>query len=545
MHYTQDDYDGAELIFLLDVNWSGVLHKFSTRPIVFDGVEYSGSLNEISFEETTDDIGFDPEKNSASIAVFFDGLNMVQEYRKGRTLEGERATLSYVLVKNGETSTTSQLILSGIIQEPIIGDPEEPVSFVAFSLEEKPFDIEIPILSANSDINENKHPNADDAAIGKMYPLVFGTVGVTRKAGVVQQLFSSPAYNYKKYGLGSPTHDVLFAIAGHACTGTTVQITDGTTAPVTKTIQSAIDTDGQNFSYIDLTASSLLYPARTSLANNASLPDEFWITWTDGGGLKSPYRDEVLSGGGDVVRWLLSRTGVDVDDGAFANISPILNEYRFAGFVNDGITTAALLNDHILPYLPIQIKAGPKGLRPILHQYIAFQHVEPVTQIIADDGDWIQIGAIETTTNTSEIYNAVRINYAWNGQEDSFFHSLYVGPDGQDTDLSKKNLYSLTSKNRYGKSQQTFDALYIYETRTAARFAGDFVRRNSFPTRMIRFVASIEYGYLQLGDVVELTSFDLFMNRQKCSVVSKQWDVTEWVFVLMFEDTPLHTDRTI
>jgi hypothetical protein len=233
-----------------------------------------------------------------------------------------------------------------------------------------------------------------------------------------------------------------------------------------------------------------------------------------------------------------------MDDAAFANISPILNEYRFAGYVNDGMTTAQLLNDHILPYLPIQIKAGPKGLRPILYQYIALQNVQPVAHIISGEGDWIQIGALETTTNTSEIYNAVRLHYAWNGIEDSFFHSLYMGSDGVDDDYSKNNLYSQTSKNRYGVSQQTFESMFIYETRTAARFCGDFIRRNSFPRRFVRFVASLEYGFLQLGDVVELTSSSLYMDRQKCTVVSKLWDVTEWIFVLMFEDTPLHVDRT-
>ena len=544
MQYTQTDYENAELVFLIEINWFGQYHRFSTKPVVFDGFEYGGSLSEITFEEQVDDMGIDPQSNSASISLHFDGYDMVQEYRRGRTLEGQRATLSYILVKDDQVySTSSVRVLSGIIQEPIIGDPEEPVSFVAFSLEEKEYDIEVPLLSSNSEINENKHPNADDAAIGKMYPFILGEPGVTRKAGTTEQLFSTPAYNNKAYDVGSPPHDVYFIVAGHATIGETVQIWDGVTSPLTKTIEPAVDSDGQRYGYIDVTSSHLLYTGQTSLASNAEHPSEYWLAWTDGGGIANPYGDGVLTGGGDVVRYLLSRTGVEMDDAAFANIAPILNEYRFAGFVNDGITTASLLNEHILPYLPIQIKAGPKGLRPILYQYIALQNVQPVAHVISGQGDWIQIGALETTTNTSEIYNAVRLHYAWNGIEDSFFHSLYMGPDGVDDDYSKKNLYSQTSKNRYGVSQQTFEAMFIYETRTAARFCGDFIRRNSFPRRFVRFVASLEYGFLQLGDVVELTSSSLYMDRQKCTVVSKMWDVTEWVFVLMFEDTPLHVDR--
>jgi len=545
MQYSQTDYENAELVFLLEIDWFGYIHRFSTKPIVFDGNEYGGSMSEITFEESTDDIGINPESNIASIALHFDGYNMVEEYRKGRTLEGQKATLSYVLTKEDQLySTHAIIVLSGLIQEPIIADPEEPVSFVAFSIEQKEYDIETPVIPPRAIITDSKFPYSDENAIGKRYPLVIGEPGKTRKGGAITQLYSTPAYNYKKDNVGSPTHEVRYVIAYHSCFGENVTISDNVTAPLTRTIEAAVDAEGQRYSYIDLSFSSLLYPGATSLSNNAAHPDEFWITWSDGGGMKSPYRDEVLSGGGDVVRWLLSRTNAEIDDGAFANISPILNDYRFAGFVNDDTTAASMLSDHILPFLPIQIKYGPKGLRPILHQYIAIQHVQPITHVIADKGDWIRISPLETKTNTSEIYNAVRINFAWNGQTDSFFHALYMGPNAEDNDLSKNNLYSSTSANRYGISEESFDAMFIYEIGTAARVAGDFIRRKSFPQRFLRFAASKEYGFLQLGDIIELTSDSLFMDRQKCSVVSKIWDVSEWIFVLMFEDSPLHTDRT-
>ena len=113
----------------------------------------------------------------------------------------------------------------------------------------------------------------------------------------------------------------------------------------------------------------------------------------------------------------------------------------------------------------------------------------------------------------------------------------------QTTEDSKKNLYSLSSANRYGVSQQTLDAYFIYDTQTAVRVAGDYIRRLSFPVRYISFSASIEYGYLQLGDVIEVTSSDLFFEQQLTTIVGKTWDVTNWVFTLMFDDSPLHLER--
>ena len=545
MQYTQTDYDRAQMVFLLSLDWNGQIYGFSSLPVSFEGIEYGGSLSEVTFSEQTDIIGLDVQANSFSCAVYFDGLDMIQQWRRGRTLEGVAATLSYILLKEGQIySTKAVLLLKGIIQEPIIGDPEEPVSFAAFTVEQKPYDIEVPIIGAASEINERKHPNADESALGKFYPVVIGKAGQTRKGSDTQQLFATPAYNNKAYDIGSPAHDVQFIVAGHACSGTTVQISDNVKTPITKTLQSAVDTDLQPYSFIDLTGESFLYPGATSLSNNASHPSEFWITWTNGGGLRSPYRDGVLEGGGDICRWALSRTGVEVDHGAFANISPILNEYKFAGFINDsGMTTAQFLEDHILPFLPIEIRSGPKGLRPILAQYIALQHVQSVVSINAGDGDWQQVGPLETQTNTSEIYNACRINYAYNSQEDSFFHTMYVGPQGRDKEDSKKNLYSMSSSNRYGISQQTFDAFFIYDPRTAGRFAGDFIRRASFPVRYIRFAADIEYGWLQLGDIITITSTALYLDGQNCTIVGKSWDVTNWIFTLMIDDSPIHLDR--
>ena len=545
MQYTQTDYNRAQIVFLLDVDWAGQQYGFSSFPISFDGREYAGNLSDVRYEEQTDVVGINLEANSFSCAVYFDGLNMIQEYRRGRTLEGQKATLSYILVKDGEPYSTEPIILlKGIIQEPIIADPEEPVSFAAFSVEQKPYDLEVPIISAASEINERKHPDADETALGKFYPVIIGKAGQTRKGTAQQQLFATPAYNHKRYDLGSPIHDVLFIVAGHACTGNTVQISDNVKTPVSKTLEAAVDADGHRYSYIDITGEHTLYPGQTALANNASHPTEFWITWTDGGGLRSPYRDGVLEGGADICRWALSRTGVDVDHGAWGNVSAILNQYKFAGFINDSkMSTAAFLEDHILPFLPIEIRSGPRGLRPILAQYIAIQNIQAVARINLGNGDWQQISALETRTDTSEIYNACRINYAYNSIEDAFFHTLYVGPEGQDTEDSKKNLYSLTSSNRYGVSQQTLDAYFIYDTQTAVRVAGDYIRRLSFPVRYISFSASIEYGYLQLGDVIEVTSPDLFFEQQLTTIVGKTWDVTNWVFTLMFEDSPLHLER--
>jgi len=545
MQYTQNDYDSSRLTFLLRIDFHGVEYRFSSYPLSFDGKDYLGTLSDIEYEETSELTGFNPEANSVAAAVYFP-LNMIEEYRKGRTLEGMKATVSYILEKDGSFTDDEYVILKGIIQEPIIGDPMESDGFATFSIEQKLYDLSTPLIANASQINDNTHPNADpDTAHGKSYPILIGKIGETTEDGNTINLFSSPTYNIKAHNIGSPANDVFFLIAGHATDATTAEISDGSTASIQKTIERAVDVNLKEYSYIDLTGeTNFLYPYNSSLSSHAEHPSEFFISLVNGGGIVNPYRDGILEGGGDVVRWALSRSDVEIDHGAFGNISDVLNEYKFAGTINDpSITAEQFINDHILPFLPIELSAGPRGLRPILDQSTAMDYPYPVRDIV-EDSTFQRISPLETATDTSQIYNAIRINYAYNTQRQSFFHTLYIGADAIGTDNSRKNIYALASANRYGLSVMTLDAFFIYDAATAHRVAADLLRKNAFPQRKIVFEADIEYGVLMIGDVVRLTSSSLYMEGELSTIIGKKWSSTRWIFTLLIQDNPIISERT-
>jgi hypothetical protein len=546
MQYTQSEYDNSIIVFLLRVDFLGVEHRFSSIPISYEGRDYIGSLSNVDYIETTNLVGFSAETNSVSLSCYFDGLDLLHEYRKGRTLEGQEATVSYILVRNGDPIGDEVLLLKGKVQEPIIGDPEEPSSFAAFTVEQKTIDLQIPLIAQNDIIEKNTFPNADEeTAHGKAYPIIIGSPGITREEATEITLHVSPSYNIKKYDVGSPAHDIYFLIAGHETEATTASISDGSSTPITKTIERAVDPNNNEYVYIDMTGEhSFLYPANTSLSSHAEHPKEFFVYLTNGGGIRSPYREGTLEGGADIIRWSLSRGGnVDIDDAAFGNISEILNQYKFSGFINDPSTTAdKFLEEHILPFLPVEIQSGPRGLRPILAQHIAIETLQPVMSIVQNE-TFQRISPLNTTTDTSQIYNCVRMNFAYNTRSSSFYHSLYMGVDAENTQMSSNHLYSDSSANRYGKSVQTFDAYYIYDNATAHRVAADLIRNNAFPKRTIDFAADQEYGVLQIGDIVLLSSTQLYMEEQFCTVVSKSWNTTHWIISLMFEDNPHLMER--
>ena len=117
---------GTEPIFLLEIDFLGQIWRFSTYPISIDGYEYIGGLADFEFTESSNLLGVNIDSNSLFVQVDFIGLDLVHEWRKGRTLENCEAEFSYLLIKDGVVQSSLDnrvVLLDGIIQSPVFGDP--------------------------------------------------------------------------------------------------------------------------------------------------------------------------------------------------------------------------------------------------------------------------------------------------------------------------------------------------------------------------------------------------------------------------------------
>ena len=537
---------GTEPIFLLRIDFLGQIWRFSTYPIEIDGYEYIGGLADFEFVESSDLLGVNIDSNSLSVQVDFIGLDLVHEWRKGRTLEGCEAELSYMLIKNdilqGELDDRV-ILLDGIIQSPVFGDPLESLGTASFSVERKPFDTSRLILDDSQTINVTTFPNHDqDTAGGKFYPIVIGEPGITRNDGGVQiKIFSTPTYNVRAYTFGG---DIFFLIAGHEVMATRVRMRDGAGNVESFDVLQGFDSIGQVYSYVQVpVSSSIMYPGRPSISSNAESPTEFWLCWFNGGGLRNPYGDGVLTGGADVCRWALSRSKMPIDYGAWANIAPILNTFKFSGYINEPVSSWDWLNENILPYLPIEIRAGKKGLRPVLAQLYAYNHVLPVAQITAAP-DFSRVSAITTETDTADIVNSFSLSFAKQGHEQKFAMTIKIAKSFTPGDSERGDIFSEVSVNRYGLKEASGETNYIYDRPTALRAAHIQIKSSAFPLRTIRFQAAMYYGFLQIGDVIELSSSELYLEDTKCTIISKSWSVHCWMYEIGFFDNPILIDRS-
>jgi hypothetical protein len=537
------------------VDWGGAIYRFSNIPveIAYDDGDYQfqGQLDQLDYVEESDLFELSVEANSVSVAVVFPH-NMVQEFRGGRILDGARAELSYIMVRNGQPLQTWEeriLLFEGEISQPIIGDPEEPEGFAAFSVEQQPYDMSGYLLDQDNLINISKFPQLpNDIGPGKPYPLVFGNPSNSiRSDGTnVPNLHSTPAYPIDHTGGEGGSHDYLM-IAGHKVEASKVMIRDGDYRVATVDVEEAKDTNGVLYSYVDIHGSSV-YTADASGHSNKSYFTK-WYNPTGAGSYAgahlNPFGEGLLEGGGDLIMFALSKTGMDVDWEAWGSVAQLLNDYRFAGYVNEPrITAWDWLNQNILPLMPVSVVSGPYGLRPIIYlQYFQGERIAFTTHIL-EGSDFQRISALEAAVGLDEIFNAIELRYAKDGTSGNYMSYYSIGAD---LEYIPETLdfdgYATLSQQRYGLRRNVIETDYVYDTGTAGRIARYLLRANCLVKRRLTYRAASKYGYLMIGDVIGLTSSTLYLTEQIATVVSKKWDGSSWLYDILIEDNPYTTPR--
>ena len=91
------------------------------------------------------------------------------------------------------------------------------------------------------------------------------------------------------------------------------------------------------------------------------------------------------------------------------------------------------------------------------------------------------------------------------------------------------------SQNKYGRRPRVLEADYIYDDGTAAKVVMDKIRALSTPLQTVDIIAPSELGWLQVGDVVDVTIERIHLVKRKMMVISKQWTETTWTLTLLFE----------
>jgi hypothetical protein len=534
----------ADPIFLLEITWGSYIYRFATKPIhlLDDGVylPFIGHLDNPQYAEQSELLGLDIEEKSVPLALYFSGVNIALEEMRGNTIEGSKAELSYMLDLQDPNYEERVILAQGVISQPIYGHPDRPVEYVECALESQNVINSTSLLNSinprytvNPDIETDTSLNYSPQTEGKILGLALGRF--TFIDGF--EIFTIPAYFYSR----TPP-DNYYALFPHLSVSTTVKVRDSKGTEINADLRFKTKRlESRFFTYASVKDhGSLLADPFT----NEEV--EYWGFIEEG--LPNPIGEGVLEGAGDVCIWALSNTGIDIDYDAWYNVRNYLNEFKIAGYLqNPDITGLEFLQQELLPYLPIEIVQGNNGLSPRLN-LIASAGVVLPTEHITAGAVFFRSGPVLPLTEPQDICNAVKIRFAWRGVTQAYHGIIDIGPDQPAEQVLSNEIvdqYSIISVSKYGLKRKTIELNFVYDYATAARIAQEYIRFNSMPRLGITYKAVGYYGWLQVGDIIELTDSDISIDRQKAQIVSKRWQETHWEFVLELEINHISNEKRL
>jgi hypothetical protein len=538
------DYSEVQICFLLEITWDSIVYRFASFPVdILDGNEtksYIGGLEDPEFEQQSNIQGLNLDSESIAFQLVFNGVDFVQErMMRGRMLDNSPGELSYITIREGSPVQTYDeriLLFKGVVSQPLIGDPSQPVGYVAFSLvqgkdiEDKPF------RDSDLKISTEVEQNA-----GKHYPIIIGQPGAgimnLDSSGEIQTMNAnaSPAY------LVTPTPfpaNIYLVIAGHPVEADEVNIRDNTgslAGPLTVEEIYIISLQ-RTISRVDI--------GGTSITASISSDAQYFVQWEYGGGLSNPYGTGALTGGADICRYVLESLNIDIDWAAWEGAAPLLNSYTFDGYINEPINSIEFLESEIIPYLPCELFFGPRGMKPIISHLYMNRFQTPVKTII-ENSSFSIISALTSELQPGDIVNSVFLEYAYQISSDSFTASVDLNPMGEyDNPFTFTNGYAELSLNRFGLKRAVLSTTFIKDFNVAIRVVEDYLRLRCLGALTVNVRTDITWGYLEIGDIISLTSENIYVQNLLCMVVRKTFQDNSFLYTLRFEDNPLQNKRS-
>tara|TARA_R100001086_G_scaffold53381_1_gene23834 strand:+ start:10222 stop:11859 length:1638 start_codon:yes stop_codon:yes gene_type:complete len=528
----------SSLIWLLEVTFGGRLYRFSTEPVNISKdngsvISFEGGLDDPGFSETLSRFDHSIDQQVISLDLDFN-TDVAGQIQKGHYLSGSKAELSCVLVSDGSIEQTYEgrlVVLSGFITSPQYAFPDQPQGVVSLSVEASAAQDDGLIILPSDSIQQGITTAALTPHDGKPYPLVFGTPGTYKDSdGTSTHVPGSPAYilNYD-WDTGSATR---LLIAGHHVNAETVFITNGDGQELSFNVTNGLDELSRQIAYCS--------PSYSASFDNKKEP--YWVNWRPtsgsfyGGGIKNPWNtSQELDGAGDVIRYILQFSTLEVDHGEFAAVSDYLNQFKVSGYINNFETSPWDWVSALAEVLPMSIKNGPNGLYPIVHDVRApSSHGFSVSASL----EFQQISPVQVEAGLSEIYNSISIGYAFDAKENSPCRYGVTGIKQSGNPSSFSTSATTTSIARYGQRWKRVESAYVYERSTAQRIIRYISDTEALPARSVQYRAAPQFAFLTLGDIVSLTDSNLGFTDQACFVSAKAWDVDSWVFTLTIDRIP-------
>lgn len=529
--FSRSELVGAELVWLLSIEWAGRTFRWSSRPcdpIDSDGdpVPHDGGLPAIQFSESFSLLSLTPDTRSVALELDFP-VDVAALIQLGHDLASATGELS--LWRVGSKYADRMVLLAGRVVEPEYGAEGEPVSL---SIEQAPWDDRALVPEASHRVTVDTFPYHHADARGLYYPIPFGLPGhYTDSNGNSNHTTSGSPALVVTWDDDNSWADELLIADGEcaASTGGSVLIysADGqsyvSSEPYTST-----DAFGRTVTLVSLLPEDTAFRADTS----------YWVGWNDDGmAILKDDRSGGVAGAGDLLIWMLRRASVPVDLPRFDAVKAYLNRWKVSGYVDDAVSPVEWLTDNLLPLIPVSLAYGADGVIPVVWRLDAGA-ADAVEAITAGPGV-VRTGLVSYTRGPSDVVNDVRVSFAARARTGDFLRTVSCRPDpDEDSKDEFTSYYARISAARYGAQAESVETDIVYDEATAGLIAEWLVRAKALPIRTVTYETGIEFGWLEPGDVVTLTDEELSFSSQVCLVETVSWtsEVSVELTLLIVDD---------
>lgn len=456
---------------------------------------------------------------------------------RGDSLDRQRAVLRWwhdpwgdgePLVLPVRDLTTAITLLDGFVTEPEFGSPDSPSTLV-FTI-----DADVPEsrrmypgpqakVDATTWVDDRTGGSQviDAAIFGSTYPTVFGYPGSGDDdlLATFQLLPATPALAVAVDG--SVATFVLMLSIGevgasqvYVWDANNVLVADYLTAEPWY-VRTMTDQLGRLISYAE--APQLLSPPPTSPPDGDTLHSlgeggRWYASWNNsaafGGGVTKPGDTAPLRKLGDVLAWLLPRSGHRFDGAAQAAEAAKLNAYNVDGVLNTLVDLRSWCDTNLVPLFPMRRVSSSRGFYYRFVDWWATAK-DAVANLSTADRRVVRTSSIRSSR--AQLANVFTLDYQRNAISGAFYARRILAPDDEvldaDLDVDERVIGSpLLRRSRalYGQIERTVaSTVWTWSHATAAGTLFYWATRDAFPHRFVSY-AGADLGYLMTGDVVTI-----------------------------------------
>lgn len=484
---------GKAVHFLLDLVWAGQTFRLAPIDLVVESTEtgeayaYDGLLEQTpAFAEALNLFGSSAEVYAVPVTAVLP-VDVAQLVARGFDLLQATGELS--LWVDGTTYEDRRVVLVGHLSDPEYGRVGEPINA---SLQSELFEDRAILPDPAMVINAESWPDLADGADGASYPVVFGSDAATGAVTLSR-------------GYLVDTVNEFVLVAGHLCESGSVYVNcDSDITGVVVPLVTMADALGRLVTVADLSGSGLLY----------NVSDGFYVRWSEGAGAAIAIDGSgAMSGAGEVLAFLLSRSSMRVDYGRVAAASAYLNRYKLAGCILEGVNPWEFIAANLSPILPMSVVNGPQGVYVIPWRYDATAGDVVERLDVSIDPTIEQVGSVRYSGGRPDLYNRFRLRYNLSQRLGTMTGSAMLSGMSEASAEAASNVYCRQSQLRYGTQTREEESSVIRDPATAALVLGWWSIATALPSRLVTYACGYDRAWLERGNVVSVTDPDLYLSE--------------------------------